>query len=76
MPARNHARCCARRSRRGLSPVEAVLDAIESTGSLAYTARRAEAEAALARQALAVIPDSPYKQALHDLAHFSVHRDH
>ncbi len=60
----------------GLSQVEAVLDAIESTGSLAYTARRAEAEAALARQALAVIPDSPYKQALHDLAHFSVHRDH
>ena len=60
----------------GLSQAEAVLDAIESTGSLAYTARRAEAEAALARQALAVIPDSPYKQALHDLAHFSVHRDH
>ncbi|MEK7816571.1 MAG: octaprenyl diphosphate synthase [Pseudomonadota bacterium] len=60
----------------GMSQAEAVLDAIESTGSLAYTARRAEAEAALARQALAVIPDSPYKQALHDLAHFSVHRDH
>ncbi len=60
----------------GLSQVEAVLDVIESTGSLAYTARRAEAEAALARQALAVIPESPYKQALHDLAHFSVHRDH
>jgi octaprenyl-diphosphate synthase len=60
----------------GLSQVEAVLDTIESTGSLAYTARRAEEEAALARQALAAIPDSPCKQALHDLAHFSVHRNH
>jgi octaprenyl-diphosphate synthase len=33
-------------------------------------------EALLAKQALAAIPDSPYKQALLDLAHFSVHRDH
>ncbi len=60
----------------GLSRVDAVRDAIESTGSLAYTARRAEEQAVLAQQALAAIPDSPYRQALHDLAHFSVHRDH
>ncbi len=60
----------------GHSRVEAVRDAIESTGSLTYTARRAEEEAALAKHALAAIPDSPYKQALHDLAHFSVHRNH
>lgn len=60
----------------GLSQVDAVRDAIESTGSLAYTARRAEEQAVLAKQALAAIPDSPYRQALHDLAHFSVHRDH
>ncbi len=60
----------------GLSRVDAVRDAIESTGSLAYTARRAEEQAILAKQALATIPDSSYRQALHDLAHFSVHRDH
>ncbi len=60
----------------GLSRVDAVRNAIESTGSLAYTARRAEEQAVLAQQALAAIPDSPYRQALHDLAHFSVHRDH
>jgi octaprenyl-diphosphate synthase len=59
----------------GLSRVDAVRDAIESTGSLAYTARRAEEQAVLAQQALAAIPDSSYRQALHDLAHFSVHRD-
>jgi octaprenyl-diphosphate synthase len=60
----------------GLERIEAVLNAIESTGSIAYTARRAEDEAALAREALAVIPDSPFRQALYDLAHFSVHRRH
>ncbi len=60
----------------GLSQVDAVRDAIESTGSLAYTARRAEEQVVLAKQALAAIPDSTYRQALHDLAHFSVHRDH
>jgi len=60
----------------GLERIDAVLAAIESTGSLAYTARRAEQEAELAKQALAAIPDSPYKQALLDLAYFSVHRDH
>lgn len=60
----------------GLTNLDAVLSAIESTGSIAYTARRAEEQARLAQQALTAIPDSPYKQALHDLAHFSVHRTH
>jgi octaprenyl-diphosphate synthase len=60
----------------GLDQLEAVLRAIESTGSIAYTARRAEEQARLAQQALTAIPDSPYRQALHDLAHFSVHRTH
>lgn len=60
----------------GLSQVKVVREAIESTGSLAYTARKAEEEAARAKQALAAIPESPYKQALHDLAHFSIHRHH
>jgi octaprenyl-diphosphate synthase len=60
----------------GLEHIHAVARAIESTGSIAYTARQAEGEALLARQALAALPDSPYKQALLDLAHFSVHRNH
>lgn len=56
--------------------IDAVVDAIESTGSIAYTARQAEAEAKLAEEALASLPDSPYKHALVDLAVFSVHRSH
>ena len=60
----------------GLEQIDAVVDAIESTGSIAYTARQADKEAELAKQALAKIPQSPYKQALLDLAYLSVHRDH
>ena len=62
--------------RGGLDTIDDVVAAIEATGSLAYTARRAEGEAQLARQALTGIADSPYKQALLDLAYFSVHRDY
>jgi len=60
----------------GLAQIEAVMDAIESTGSITYTARRAEDEAKQALKALATVPDSLFKQALHDLAHFSVHRNY
>jgi len=60
----------------GLDQIDAVLEAIESTDSIAYTARRAEQEAELAKKAVSIIPDSPYKQALIELTYFSVHRDH
>jgi octaprenyl-diphosphate synthase len=60
----------------GRERIDAVIDAIESTGSIAYTARRAEDEAGLALAALGVLPESPHKQALRDLTHFSVHRNH
>ena len=60
----------------GQSNIEAVIDAIESTGSIAYTARKAEIEAARAKEALASLPNSPYKEALLDLTFFSVHRSH
>lgn len=62
--------------RGGLDQIDAVVAAIESTGSIAYTARKAEHEADLARQALDPVPASPFKQALLDLAYFSVHRDY
>ena len=58
----------------GLEHIEEVVAAIESTGANAYTARKAEDEARCAAQALAAIPESPYKQALLDLARFSIHR--
>ncbi|HEX19892.1 MAG TPA: octaprenyl diphosphate synthase [Acidiferrobacteraceae bacterium] len=60
----------------GLKQIDAVLAAIESTGAMTYTAEKAGEEAELARQALAPVPESPFKQALSDLALYSVHRNH
>jgi octaprenyl-diphosphate synthase len=51
-----------------------ITSAIESTGGLAYTARLARREIAIAVEALSVLPDSPYKQALRELADFAVDR--
>ena len=53
-----------------------VMKIIESTGALAYTARRARQEAQLAQKALSIIPESPYKDAMMDLAAFAVERTH
>lgn len=58
----------------GRDTIEAVSKAIESTGALAYTARLARQEADLAIEAAAILPDSPYKQALVGLAEFAVNR--
>jgi octaprenyl-diphosphate synthase len=57
-----------------IESLPAITAAIESTGGLAYTARLARQEASLAIEALAVLPDSQYKQALRDLADFAVDR--
>ncbi len=62
--------------RGGREYIDDVLAAIESTGSLAYTARRAREEAELAQKSLAVLPDTPYKQGLMDLAVFAVERSY
>ena len=51
-----------------------VIKIIEQTGSLAYTARKAREQAQLAKDSLAVLPDSDYKRALSLLADFSVAR--
>jgi len=58
----------------GIEQINEVRAAIESTDSITYTARRAEEQARLAMQSLDVMPDGPYKQALLDLAIYSVHR--
>ncbi|GMR21628.1 MAG: octaprenyl diphosphate synthase [Gammaproteobacteria bacterium] len=60
----------------GLEQLDAIAAAIESTGSIPYTARQAEREAILAENALSTIPESSYKEALIQLAQMSVHRDH
>jgi len=58
----------------GREHIDAVKEAIESTGALAYTARSARQEAQKALKAIKDIPASLYKDALHGLAEFSVNR--
>ncbi len=54
-----------------LAPVQA---AIEATGALDYTARRAQQAADDAIEALAALPQSDYKEALVAVAEFAVNR--
>ncbi len=58
----------------GHENISAVLAAIESTGSIPYTAQAAQREADQAIAALDALPASTYKEALYSLAEFSVNR--
>jgi octaprenyl-diphosphate synthase len=58
----------------GNGRIEEVLKAIESTDAIAYTARLATEEAAMAKQALEALPASGFRTALGALADFSVDR--
>ncbi len=60
----------------GLEQIDTVLEAIESTQAIAYTAQSAQQEAELAIEALAELPAGPYKEALYGLAEFSVNRSY
>ncbi|MBI5461685.1 MAG: octaprenyl diphosphate synthase [Gammaproteobacteria bacterium] len=58
----------------GRDDIEAVQQAIESVGGIAYTAQSARSAADQAMQSLQSLPASPYKDALYALAEFSVSR--
>ncbi|MCO4799534.1 MAG: octaprenyl diphosphate synthase [Colwelliaceae bacterium] len=58
----------------GMDNLDAILLAMRETGSLRYTQKIAEQEADKAIQALSIIPDSEYKQALIELAHIAANR--
>lgn len=58
----------------GHDNMQAVCAVIESTGAIPYTARAAQREADLAIAALESLPPSEYRQALYNLAEFSVSR--
>ncbi len=60
----------------GREHIAEIIEAIESTGAITYTARSARAEADRALEALNGIPDSPYKKTLQALAEFSVDRNY
>jgi len=60
----------------GLEHIDSVMRAIKSTGALQYTAQLAQREAKSAFEALEVIPDSDFRQALSKLAKLSVERSY
>jgi octaprenyl-diphosphate synthase len=49
---------------------------MESTGGLEYTAGLAQTEADQALAALAVLPETPYREALAALVRFAIARQH
>ncbi|MCE0494106.1 octaprenyl diphosphate synthase [Vibrio salinus] len=59
----------------GMDHLDEILSIMQQTGSLDYTRAKAHEEADKAIQALSVIPDSDYKQALIALAHLAVERN-
>jgi octaprenyl-diphosphate synthase len=58
----------------GMEHLDEILAAMEQTGSLVYTQKKAELEADKAIDALKVLPDSEHKQALISLAHIAANR--
>ena len=58
----------------GLENLPEVLKAIESTGALEYTARRAREASGRAVDALAVLPESKFRDVLASLARFAAER--
>ena len=60
----------------GRDNIQGVMKAIESTDAIEYTAHKAREEADLALNALQNIAESEYKEALVNLAEFSVNRSY
>ena len=60
----------------GLGELERVIAAIKRSGALDYTRRQAEAESRAAGAALAILPNSIYRDSLLQLADFAVTRDY
>ena len=61
---------------RGRDSIEEVIAAVESAGSITYTASLAAQEVVLAGEALDAIPNSPYRDALAGLAEFTTSRSY
>ncbi|SHO55618.1 octaprenyl diphosphate synthase [Vibrio quintilis] len=58
----------------GMSHLEEIMLAMNETGAFDYTRRKAEEEANKAIEALKIIPENDYKEALIALADIAVHR--
>lgn len=60
----------------GTQAIDEIVAALNKSGALEYTQKKAEQEAQKAIDALIILPDTNYKQALIALAHLSVNRKH
>lgn len=60
----------------GMEHLDDILAAMKETGALVYTQDKAEQEADKAIHAIAILPESEYKQALISLAHIAANRSH
>lgn len=60
----------------GMDNLDDILAAMNQTGALVYTQEKAEQEADKAINAIAMLPESEYKQALISLAHIAANRSH
>jgi octaprenyl-diphosphate synthase len=60
----------------GIDQIDAICEAINSCGAIEYTNQAAKREVDLAIQALDILPDSDFKEALASLARFTVERTH
>lgn len=60
----------------GIDKIDEIRAAIDATGALQYTADRANAESEAAVNALNALPASDYKQAMIELAQFTVSRNY
>jgi octaprenyl-diphosphate synthase len=60
----------------GMDNLDDILAAMKQTGALVYTQKKAEEEADKAISAIAILPESEYKQALISLAHIAANRTH
>ena len=60
----------------GMDNLDDILAAMTQTGALVYTQQKAEQEADKAINAVAMLPESAYKQALISLAHIAANRSH
>lgn len=60
----------------GMANLEQIMAALHETNAFGYTRKIAEQEAEKAQQAIAFLPDSPYKSALLTLADIAVQRSH
>ncbi|MGY8849168.1 MAG: polyprenyl synthetase family protein [Pseudomonadales bacterium] len=72
--AHQRALICSAIENKSTENFSAVLEAVKTSGGIAYSLKRAQMEADLAKQALQGLPNSQFKTVMSELADFSVTR--